>query len=208
MDFSTLLVCRGVCSVWIGLASAFFELSSGSRTPWSFLVWSLGCFLCPLLDSFWWFCIILRTLFVVYRWRFPPFLVVSSSGLVFGDDIVDISGLLMAFATLDAPNWIMSVMVSLMVSTSSSSCRVLNWFLNSSCNLFFFDPICVHLLLVALLHHVFLSTSTPSLMLLMTILWSLTMLSWLMTVTSVTISGLFVRDPSILVFFISSVHSS
>ena len=50
-----------------------------------------------------------------------------------GDDILDLCDLLIALATLDAPCWIMSVMVSLMVSMSSSSCRVSNRFLNSSC---------------------------------------------------------------------------
>ena len=51
-----------------------------------------------------------------------------------GDDILDFSGLLIALATLDALCWIISVMVSLVVSTSSSSCSVSNRFLNSSWN--------------------------------------------------------------------------
>ena len=37
-----------------------------------------------------------------------------------GDDILDLCGLVIALATLDALCWIMSVMVSLMVSMSSS----------------------------------------------------------------------------------------
>ena len=45
------------------------------------------------------------------------------------DDILDFSGLLIALATLDAFCWIMSVMVSLMVSMSSSFCSVSNRFL-------------------------------------------------------------------------------
>ena len=49
-----------------------------------------------------------------------------------GDDILDSSGLLIALATLGVLCWIMSVVVSLMVSMSSSSCSVSNRFLNSS----------------------------------------------------------------------------
>ena len=86
------------------------------------------------------------------------------------------------------------MMVSLMVSSSSSSCSVSNRFLNSSRNSIFFDPVreasIIGGLLVIIL---FLSTSTSSLKLLITSLWSLPMLAWLMTVTSVTVSGLFVR---------------
>ena len=58
-----------------------------------------------------------------------------------GDDILDFSGLLVVLATLDALCWIMSVMVSPMVSMSSSSCSVWNRFLNSSWNSIFFGPI-------------------------------------------------------------------
>ena len=62
---------------------------------------------------------------------------------IVGDDILDFSGLLIALATLGVLCWIMSVMVSLMVSMSSSSCNVSNRFLNSSWNSMFFDPICL-----------------------------------------------------------------
>ena len=59
--------------VYIGIASAIFELSTGSLMSWSFLIWSLGCISwCPLLLSLWWSCIFLRSLFVVCRRRFPP----------------------------------------------------------------------------------------------------------------------------------------
>ena len=54
-----------------------------------------------------------------------------------GDDIVDFSGLLIVFATLDALCRTMSVMVSLMVSMSSSFCSISSW--NSA----FVVPICV-----------------------------------------------------------------
>ena len=49
-----------------------------------------------------------------------------------GEDILNFSGLLIALANLNALCWIMSVVVSLMVPMSSSSCSVLNRFLNSS----------------------------------------------------------------------------
>ena len=58
----------------------------------------------------------------------------------------------------------------------------------------FFDPIHVVSTLGDLLViHFFLSTSTSNLMLLITIVWSLATLTWLMTVTSVMMSGLFVN---------------
>ena len=111
-----------------------------------------------------------------------------------GDDILDFSGLLIALATLDALCWIMSVTVSLMVSMSSSSYSVSNWFLNSSWNSIF-DPICVACTLGGLLviHFFSISSSTSNLILLINSLWSLPLLTWLLTVTSVTTSGLFVR---------------
>ena len=91
-------------------------------------------------------------------------------------------------------------MVSLNVSMSSSSCRVSNRFLNSSWNSIFFDHIRVAYTLGGLLViHFVLSITTSSSMLLITSLWSLSMLTWLMTVTSVTMSGLFVRMWSISV---------
>ena len=43
-------------------------------------------------------CTVLRTRFVVYRRRFPPFLVVSSAGLVLGDGILDFGDLLIVLA--------------------------------------------------------------------------------------------------------------
>ena len=52
--------------------------------------------------------------------------------------IIDFCGLLIALATIDALCWIMSVMVSLMVSMSSGSCSVSNRLLNSSWNSIFF----------------------------------------------------------------------
>ena len=58
-----------------------------------------------------------------------------------GDGTLDICGLLFALATIDALCWIISVMVSLMVSMSSSSYSVSNRFLSSSWNSIFFDPI-------------------------------------------------------------------
>ena len=111
-----------------------------------------------------------------------------------GDDILDFSDLLIALATLDALCWIMCVMVSLMVSLSSNSCSDTNRFLNLSWNSIFFDPICVASTLGALLIiSFFISTSTSCLMLLIAIVWSLPMLTWLMPVTPVMMSGLFVR---------------
>ena len=58
-----------------------------------------------------------------------------------GDDIINFRGLLIALASFDELCWIMYVMISLMVSTSCSSCSVSNRFLNSSWNSIFFDPI-------------------------------------------------------------------
>ena len=111
-----------------------------------------------------------------------------------GDDIIEFSGLLIVLATLDEFSWIMTLMVSLMVSMSSSSCSVSNRFLNSSWNSIFVEPICAASTLGGLLAiNFFLSTSTSNLMLIITILWSLPMLNWLMIVTSLTMSGLFVR---------------
>ena len=52
----------------------------------------------------------------------------------FGDAILDFCGLLLSLATPDAVCWIMSVMISLMVSMSSISCSVSNRFLNSTWN--------------------------------------------------------------------------
>ena len=108
-----------------------------------------------------------------------------------GDDILDFCGLFISLATLRAVCWITSVMVLLMVSMSPSYCSISNRFLNSSCNSIFFDPTCVESSLGGLLViNMFVSTSTSSLMLLITILWSIPLLTWLIIVTSVTMSGL------------------
>ena len=104
-----------------------------------------------------------------------------------GDDIIDLSGLVIVLATLDALCWIMYVMVSMMVSMSSSSC-VSNRFLNSSWNSIFFLHICVLPTRgVLLVISFFLSTPTSNLMLFKVILWSLPMLTWLMTFTSMVV---------------------
>ena len=74
----------------------------------------------------------------------------------------------------------MSVLVSLVMSVSSSPCNVSNRFLNSSWNSIFFDPSCVASTLgCVLVIHFFFSTSTASLIFLITIMWSLPMLTWL-----------------------------
>ena len=109
------------------------------------------------------------------------------------DDILDFCGLFIALATLDALCWIVSVMVSLMGSMLSSSCSVSNQVLNSSWNSICFVPIRVASTRGGLLVINFFSTSTSNLMLFITSLWSLPMLTWLVTVTYVTMSGLFVR---------------
>ena len=103
-----------------------------------------------------------------------------------GDGIFDFSGLLIALDILDALCWIMFVMVAFVVS--SSSYDVSNRFFNSRWNSIFFDPIWWP-------HgrHFFLSTPTSNLMLLTTFLLLLPMLTLLISVTSVTTSGLFVR---------------
>ena len=107
------------------------------------------------------------------------------------DDIIDFCDLIISLAILDV---LKSAMVSLVVSMSSNYCSVSNRFLNLSWNSIFVDPVRVASTLGGLLvFNCFLSTSTSSLMLLTTSLWSLPMLTWLMTATSVTMSGLFVR---------------
>ena len=72
----------------------------------------LSCF---LFDGLAYFCI---------RCLLSPFPAISRHFVIrarVGDDILDLCGLLIALAILDALCWIMSVMVSLMVSMSSSS---------------------------------------------------------------------------------------
>ena len=130
---------------------------------------ALSCF---LFDGFAYFCI-LYSLFIVAVSTISHRFVIRAR---VGDDILNFSGLLIAIATLDARYWIMSVVVSLMVSMSSSSCSVSNRFLNSNSNLIFFDPIRVA---STLGHQCFLSTSTSNLMLLITSLLSLPMLTGL-----------------------------
>ena len=104
------------------------------------------------------------------------------------DEILDLSGLLIALVSLHAFYWIVSVMVLLMVSMSFSSC-VLNQFLNSSWNSIFFDSIwAASILGLLLVINVFFYTSTSNL-----IMWSLPMFTLLMNVTLVTMSGLCVR---------------
>ena len=66
-----------------------------------------------------------------------PFSIISRRFVIssrVGDALLDISGSLIALATFDALCWIMSMMVSLVVSMSSSSCSVSNRFLNSIWN--------------------------------------------------------------------------
>ena len=83
---------------------------------------------------------------------------------------------------------------------SSSSCSVSNRFLNSSWNSIFFDRYSCGIYSCWPLGHPFCPFHLyVQLMLLITSLWSLPMLTWLMTVTSVTMSGLFVRMWSISV---------
>ena len=66
-----------------------------------------------------------------------------------GNDILYFTGLLIALATLDALCWIMSVMISLIVSMPSCSCSFSNRFLKSSLNSIFCEIMCAHLFLVA-----------------------------------------------------------
>ena len=155
---------------------------------WSFVEWSLGYLSwCPLLLSFWWFCI-----FSVLLHRLSSQFAILSHRFIIrarlSDDILDFSGLLTALATADALCWIMHVMVSLTVSMLYSISSVSNQFLNPSWNTIFFDRIC----LASTLRRssvFFLSTCTSNLKLLISILWSLPMLTWLMTVSYVAISA-------------------
>ena len=111
-----------------------------------------------------------------------------------GDDILDFYCLVIVLATLDALCWIMAEMVSLMVSKASNYCSVADLFLNSSWNSIFFDPICAASTLGGLLIiNLFLSASTSSLIFLITGLWSIAVLTWLVTVTYVMMSGLYFR---------------
>ena len=79
------------------------------------------------------------------------------------DNILDLYGLLIALATLDALYLIMSVMVSLVVLMSSTSCSASTRLVNSSCNSIFFDPVRVISTVGGLVAIIcFLSTSTSS----------------------------------------------
>ena len=109
-----------------------------------------------------------------------------------GDDILYLTGLLIAIAALGPLYWIMFLMDSLMASMSSRSCSVSNRFLNLSWNSIFFDPICVVFTLDCL--YVQLEVAYISIM------WSLPKLTCLTIVTYVTMSSLFVTMWSISVF--------
>ena len=99
----------------------------GSLVSCSFFVWSLGYYSWCISFSIWWSCIFLRTLFIVYGWRLPQLSSFRNHGWCWwryhfiGLLIVDLC-------------WIMSVMVSLMVLMSSSSCCVSSQVLNSIWN--------------------------------------------------------------------------
>ena len=175
--------CLGVWSVNLGLASAFFGLFTGSLMLRSFLVWFLGCISwCSLLLSFWWSCIFLHTLFDVCRRSYPPFLVDSSSGL-----------LLVTISLISKAYWLPYLLLTRFVG----SCL---WWFRSMCRCCLVPVVSRngfsirvairslvlfvwYLLLVAInvcllvVINVCLSTSTSSLILLVTIMWSRPMLT-------------------------------
>ncbi|KAK2170754.1 hypothetical protein NP493_1143g00056 [Ridgeia piscesae] len=134
-----------------------------------------------LMHSLAFFLMVLHISAYSIRCLLSPFPAISHRFFItahVGEVILDLCGLLIAVATLDALCWIMSVMVSLMVSMSSSSCNVSNRFLNSSWNSITFDPIRMASTLGGLLIIIlFLSTCTSGLMLHITSLWSLPMLT-------------------------------
>ena len=109
-----------------------------------------------LMSSLAFFLIALHISACSIRCLLSPFSAISRGFVIracVGDDILDFT----------------YVMVSLMLSMSSSSCSVLNWFLNSCWNSIFFDPIRVACTLGGVLIIIlFLSTSKSSLMLLIT----------------------------------------
>ena len=119
-----------------------------------------------LISSFAFFPIVLHISAYNIRWLSSPFSTISRHFVIrprVGDDILDSSRLLIALATLDVICWIMSVMVSLMVSMSSISCSVSKRFHNSSWNSIFLVPICaVSILSDLFVINWFLSTSTSS----------------------------------------------
>ena len=113
-------------SVCLGLSSAFLDfpqaLSCHDRFSYDLLdvfAYVLSCF---LFDGLAYFCV-LYTLFLSPLSTIAQRFVVTARG---GDDILDFSGLLVALATVGVLCWNMSVIVSLMVSMSSSSCCVSN----------------------------------------------------------------------------------
>ena len=94
-----------------------------------------------MMSSLAFFLIVLHISAYSIRCLLSPFLRRFVIRAPIDDDILDLCGLLIALATRDALCWIMSVMVSIMVSMSSSSCSVSNRFLNSSWTSIFFGPI-------------------------------------------------------------------
>ena len=107
-----------------------------------------------------------------------------------------------ALASLYALCWVMSMVVSLIVLISSSSCSVSNRFLKWSWNsMSYLYGICTWW---PFDHKLF----TTSLILLIASLWSLPILIWLATVTFITMIGLFVSMLSISVSFhhLDKVH--
>ena len=158
-------------------------------TSWLyFLMYSLACFLMVLHISAYSIRCLLSSFPAISRCFFIRAHV--------GDAILDFCGFLIALAILDAPCWIVCVMVSPMVSMSSSSCSVSNRCLSIQIGI----KSSLVLLVWHLLINVFLSTSTSSLTLLIASLWSLPMMTWLIMVTYMTMSRLLVRMYSISVF--------
>ena len=84
---------------------------------------------------------------------------------------------------------IMSVVISLMVSMSSSSCSVSNRLLNSSSNSISFDPFRVAFTVdpQCFPFHLYVQSDVAH-----SLMWPRPMLTWAMTVASVTKSGVFV----------------
>ena len=123
---------------------------------------------------------------------FPTIFLPFFTRALVGDNILDFSGMLIVVAVLGLLCWIMSMMVSLIVSMFSNSYCASSRFINSSWNSNLFDAISVASTVGDLVINCFVSTFTSSSMLLIAIQWSLPVLTVLMTVTSVTMSGLFV----------------
>ena len=122
----------------------------------------LSCF---LFDDLAYLCVF-QSLFIVSVFHHFRCFFIRARG---GDDNLYFSGLLIALPTLDALCWIMSVMVSLIMSMSSSSCSVTNWLLISSWNsiiLILFYVVSTFGGLLVIIY--FLSTSMSSFVLLIT----------------------------------------